>query len=174
MSVVRLPLLILKIMLRWLWLSLVVIILDQFSKQLVESSFMVFETLPVIPFLNLTLAYNEGAAFSFLADQSGWQRWFFVLLATAVTGVLVVWLGRLQPADRLVALALALIIGGAMGNLIDRLLFGHVIDFIDAYYGDWHWPAFNLADSAIFLGVVLMLLDAFRTGRSGGEGERTG
>ena len=174
MSVVRLPLLILKIMLRWLWLSLVVIILDQFSKQLVESSFMVFETLPVIPFLNLTLAYNEGAAFRFLADQSGWQRWFFVLLATAVTGVLVVWLGRLQPADRLVALALALIIGGAMGNLIDRLLFGHVIDFIDAYYGDWHWPAFNLADSAIFLGVVLMLLDAFRTGRSGGEGERTG
>lgn len=174
MSVVRLPLLILKIMLRWLWLSLVVIILDQLSKQLVESSFMVFETLPVMPFLNLTLAYNEGAAFSFLADQGGWQRWLFVLLATAVTGVLVVWLGRLQPADRLVGLALALIIGGAMGNLIDRLLFGHVIDFIDAYYGDWHWPAFNLADSAIFLGVVLMLLDAFRAGRSGGEVERTG
>jgi signal peptidase II len=172
-SGVRLPLLILKIMLRWLWLSLVVIILDQLSKQLVESSFMVFETLPVMPFLNLTLAYNEGAAFSFLADQGGWQRWLFVLLATAVTGVLVVWLGRLQPADRLVGLALALIIGGAMGNLIDRLLFGHVIDFIDAYYGDWHWPAFNLADSAIFLGVVLMLLDAFRAGRSGGEVERT-
>ena len=171
MSVVRLPLLILKIMLRWLWLSLVVIILDQFSKQLVESSFMVFETLPVIPFLNLTLAYNEGAAFSFLADQSGWQRWFFVLLATAVTGVLVVWLGRLQPADRLVALALALIIGGAMGNLIDRLLFGHVIDFIDAYYGDWHWPAFNLADSAIVCGVALIFADGLFQPRSKGNKE---
>lgn len=149
-------------MLRWLWLSLIVVILDQASKQLIESSMMVFETLPIMPFLNLTLAYNEGAAFSFLADQGGWQRWFFVLLATGVTTVLVVWLGRLKPGERLVAVALGLIIGGALGNLIDRLLFGHVIDFIDAYYRDWHWPAFNLADSAIFLGVVLMLVDAFR------------
>lgn len=149
-------------MLRWLWLSLIVVILDQASKQLIESSMMVFETLPIMPFLNLTLAYNEGAAFSFLADQGGWQRWFFVLLATGVTIVLVVWLGRLKPGERLVAVALGLIIGGALGNLIDRLLFGHVIDFIDAYYRDWHWPAFNLADSAIFLGVVLMLVDAFR------------
>lgn len=148
-------------MLRWLWLSLIVVVFDQASKQLVESKLMVFETLPVIPFLNLTLAYNEGAAFSFLADQGGWQRWFFVLLAIGVTTVLIVWLGRLRPGDRLVAVALSLIIGGALGNLIDRLLFGHVIDFIDAYYRDWHWPAFNLADSAIFVGVMLMLVDAF-------------
>ena len=148
-------------MLRWLWLSLVVVALDQASKQLVEANLMVFETLPVIPFLNLTLAYNEGAAFSFLADQGGWQRWFFVLLAIVVTTVLVVWLARLRPTERMVGIALGLIIGGAVGNLIDRLLFGHVIDFIDAYYRDWHWPAFNLADSAIFIGVVLMLIDAF-------------
>ena len=148
-------------MLSWLWLSLVVVILDQVSKQLVESSLMVFEILPVIPFLNLTLAYNEGAAFSFLADQGGWQRWLFVLLAIGVTTVLIVWLGRLKTDDRLVAVALGLIIGGASGNLIDRLLFGHVIDFVDIYYRDWHWPAFNLADSSIFLGVSLMLIDAF-------------
>ena len=148
-------------MLSWLWLSLVVVILDQVSKQLVESSLMVFEILPIIPFVNLTLAYNEGAAFSFLADQGGWQRWLFVLLAIGVTTVLIVWLGRLKSGDRLVAVALGLIIGGASGNLIDRLLFGHVIDFVDIYYRDWHWPAFNLADSSIFLGVSLMLIDAF-------------
>ena len=146
-------------MLRWLWLSLIVIGLDQISKQLIESSFLVFETVPVLPFMNLTLAYNEGAAFSFLSDQGGWQRWLFVGLALVVTAVLVVWLSRLQPRERLVAVALSLVIGGAVGNLIDRILFGHVIDFLDFYYGQWHWPAFNIADSAITIGVVLMFVD---------------
>lgn len=157
-----------QMMLPWLWLSVVVVALDQLTKQLVESRFLVFETFPVIPHLNLTLAYNEGAAFSFLAGQGGWQRWFFSLLAVAVTSVLVIWLSRLKPGERMVAAALGLIIGGAVGNLIDRLLFGHVIDFIDVYYRGWHWPAFNLADSAIFSGVLLMLIDSFRAGRSSG------
>ena len=147
-------------MLRWLWLSLLVIGLDQVSKQLAESSLMVFETIPVIPFLNLTLAYNEGAAFSFLSDQGGWQRWLFAGLAIVVTLILIGWLARLK-SEKILAISLSLVIGGAVGNLIDRLLYGHVIDFIDVYYQQWHWPAFNIADSAISIGVVLMLLDAF-------------
>lgn len=152
-------------MLRWLWLSLLIIGLDQISKQLIESSLLVYETIPVFPSFNLTLAYNEGAAFSFLSDQDGWQRWFFAGLATIVSVVLIGWLRQLTSRDRLVAISLSLIIGGAIGNLIDRVLFGHVIDFLDLYYGQWHWPAFNIADSAIFVGVVLMLLDAFLSGR---------
>lgn len=146
-------------MIRWLWLSVVVIALDQLSKQLVEATFMLYETLPVLPFFNLTLVYNEGAAFSFLSDQGGWQRWLFSGLALVVTGVLVAWLIRLR-SERLLAVSLSLVIGGAAGNLIDRVLFGHVIDFLDLYYGRLHWPVFNVADAAITLGVVLMLLDA--------------
>ena len=146
-------------MLRWLWLSVFVIVLDQLSKQLVEASFMLYETLPIAPYFNLTLAYNEGAAFSFLSDQGGWQRWFFSGMALLVTIVLVVWLSRLRH-ERLLGASLSLVIGGAVGNLIDRVLFGHVIDFLDVYYGQMHWPAFNVADSAITLGVILMFLDA--------------
>ncbi|MES9898185.1 MAG: signal peptidase II [Sedimenticola sp.] len=150
-------------MLRWLILSLVIIVLDQVSKQLAETMMLAYETVPVMPFFNLTLAYNEGAAFSFLSDQGGWQRWLFVVLATVVTLVLVGWLARLRD-ERILAISLALVIGGAVGNLIDRLLFGHVIDFLDVYYGTWHWPAFNIADSAITIGVVLLLLDSFFEG----------
>ncbi|MCG8426173.1 MAG: signal peptidase II [Chromatiales bacterium] len=146
-------------MLNWLWLSVLVIGLDQISKQLVESSLLVYETIPVTGFFNLTLAYNEGAAFSFLSDQGGWQRWLFAALAAGVSLLLAVWLAKLQKRERWVAIAFSLIIGGAIGNLIDRLLFGHVIDFLDFHYGEWHWPAFNIADSAIFIGVVLMVLD---------------
>jgi len=145
----------------WLALSLVIVLLDQLTKQLVEGHLLVFEVIPLLPSLNLTLTYNTGAAFSFLADQGGWQRWFFVILALGVTGVLAVWLHRLKPEERLTAASLSLIIGGAVGNLIDRLWTGRVVDFIDVYYDKWHWPAFNLADSAITLGVVLMLLEAF-------------
>ncbi len=152
-------------MLRWLILSLLVVVLDQSSKQLAEASLLVFERVPLLPGFNLTLVYNEGAAFSFLSDQGGWQRWFFVILATVVTLVLVFWLSRLKRGERLIAIALGLIIGGALGNLIDRMFWGHVIDFIDLYYGQWHWPAFNVADSAITLGVVFIFLDALR-GRS--------
>lgn len=146
-------------MLRWLWLSLIVVILDQASKQWIESSFLLYESLEVTPFFNLKLVYNEGAAFSFLSDQSGWQRWFLSGVAGTVALVMVYWLRGLKPQERLIALALGLIIGGALGNLIDRLLFGHVIDFLDFYLGQYHWPAFNIADSAISLGVALMLYE---------------
>ena len=149
-------------MLHWLWLSLFVLAADQISKQLAESAIRLYERVALLPHLNLTLTYNRGAAFSFLSDQGGWQRWFFSVLAMVVTLVLIVWLRQLDRANRWTAISLSLIIGGAVGNLIDRLLFGHVIDFIDLYYGQWHWPAFNVADSAITVGVVMMLLDAFR------------
>ena len=149
-------------MLHWLWLSLFVLAADQISKQLAESAIQLYERVALLPHLNLTLTYNPGAAFSFLSDQGGWQRWFFSVLAMVVTLVLVIWLRQLDRANRRTAVSLSLIIGGAVGNLVDRLLFGHVIDFIDFYYGQWHWPAFNVADSAITVGVVMMLVDAFR------------
>ncbi len=146
-------------MLRWLWLSLVVVVLDQVSKQLIVSSFMLYEVLELLPLFNLTLAYNEGAAFSFLSDQSGWQRWFLSGVAAVATLVMVLWLRGLKQHERLSAIALALIVGGAVGNLIDRLLFGYVIDFLDFYIGQYHWPAFNVADSAISIGVAVMLYE---------------
>ena len=152
---------------RWLMLSLFVLIADQATKQLVEANFLVFEQLPVLPFLNLTLVYNEGAAFSFLSDQGGWQRWLFSGLAAAVSVVLTVWLVRLRSGQKWTAAALSLLIGGALGNLVDRLLFGHVIDFIDVFYGRWHWPAFNVADSAIFIGVAMILLETFFPRKTG-------
>ncbi len=107
--------------------------------------------------LNWTLAFNTGAAFSFLADESGWQRWLFTALAIGVSAVLVVWLGRTRRGEWRTALPLALIVGGAIGNLIDRLRFGHVTDFIQVYHGDWYFPAFNVADSAISVGAVLLI-----------------
>jgi signal peptidase II len=146
-------------MTRWLWLSFLVVVLDQVSKQLVERSFALHESMELLPFLNLTLVYNKGAAFSFLSDQGGWQRWVFVGLALVVIPVLVNWVRHLGRQERRIAAALTLIIGGAVGNLIDRALLGHVIDFIDLYYGQWHWPAFNIADSAIVIGVAFMLVD---------------
>ncbi|MCB1829462.1 MAG: signal peptidase II [Gammaproteobacteria bacterium] len=149
-------------MLRWLWLSVAVLMLDQITKQLVESNFLVFEVLPLLPSVNLTLVYNEGAAFSFLSDQGGWQRWFFILIGLTVSLVLVIWINRLAVTQRLSAIALSLVVGGAVGNILDRLLLGHVVDFIDVYYREWHWPAFNVADSAISVGVVLMLIDVVR------------
>ncbi|MGD2119299.1 MAG: signal peptidase II [Chromatiales bacterium] len=147
-------------MLRWLLLSLLVIALDQASKIWVENSFELYERLPLTGFFNLTLVYNQGAAFSFLADAGGWQRWFFTILAVVISAVLIGWLRRLQSHETLLAVSLALLIGGALGNLIDRIAYGHVIDFLDVYYQQWHWPAFNLADSAITLGVILFIWDA--------------
>lgn len=147
-------------MTRWLWLSLLVILLDQGSKQLAEAMLSHAQPVGVMPFFDLTLLYNKGAAFSFLHSQSGWQRWFFIVLALVVSLVMLVWLSRLKREERWTAVSLGLIIGGALGNVIDRILLGYVIDFIDLYYGDHHWPAFNVADSAIFIGVTIMLLDA--------------
>ena len=149
-------------MLRWLWVSAVVLLLDQTSKLLADTMLALYQSVDVIPSLAIRLAYNSGAAFSFLSDASGWQRWFFIVLSIVVVGILIVWLRRLPSGQTMTALALALILGGAAGNLVDRLLYGHVIDFIDVYYGSWHWPTFNIADSAISAGAFLLLLDAFR------------
>jgi len=144
---------------RWLLLAVLVIVLDQYSKWLVLQHFELYQTLRLTSWFNLTLAYNTGAAFSFLNDAGGWQRWLFVVLAVIISGVLLVWLRRAQQL-RLQALALALVIGGAIGNVIDRVRLGYVVDFIDWHYRDWHWPVFNLADSAITLGVVLLIVDS--------------
>ena len=122
------------------------------------------ESIVLLPVLAIRKAYNSGAAFSFLGDASGWQRWFFIVLAVAAIILLVTWLRRLSVGQKWTALALALILGGAAGNLVDRLFYGHVIDFIDVYYRNWHWPTFNIADSAITAGAFLLLLEAF-TGR---------
>lgn len=148
----------------WLWLSLIVVVLDQATKWLVMAGLEPFEVIEIVPNLNLTLMFNTGAAFSFLAEAGGWQRWLFAALALGISGALVVWLVRLRPDERALALALALIIGGAIGNLIDRVLWGHVIDFVQVYLPFIPlamfnpWPAFNVADSAISVGVVVLLL----------------
>jgi signal peptidase II len=153
-------------MLRYLWLALLVLLLDQASKFWVMAVFDPYDRLAVLPVFNLVLVFNEGAAFSFLSDAGGWQRYFFIGLAAVVSVVLVFWLARLQRHQRLEAAALALLLGGAVGNLIDRLWLGHVVDFLDFHWRGWHWPAFNLADSAITLGVALLLLDSLRSWRS--------
>jgi signal peptidase II len=140
----------------WLALAGLVIVLDQASKLWVLSSFRFGESLPVTDFFNLVLVFNSGAAFSFLADAGGWQKWFFVVLALAISVWLVVMI-RQHAQERLLPLALALVLGGALGNVIDRLRFGAVVDFLDFHLAGWHWPAFNVADSAITVGVVLML-----------------
>lgn len=150
----------------WLLLSLTVFVLDQWTKHIVVASFDYREVLPVWSAagewgFNLTLAHNYGAAFSFLADQSGWQRWFFASLALGVGTGLCVWLLRLPPGKAWLSLALALLVGGAFGNLYDRVVYGYVVDFLDAYYGNYHWPAFNVADSAICAGAFLLLLESF-------------
>ena len=150
---------------RWLWLSAVVVILDQLTKQWVEEGFVLYERYEVASFFSLTLVYNTGAAFSFLADAGGWQRWFFTVLAVAISAYLVYWLMQLKKTQVLLPLAISMLIGGAIGNVIDRFLYGHVIDFLDFYIRDWHWPAFNLADSAIVLGVILFVWDSFFSGK---------
>lgn len=150
--------------LRWLWLSVAVIGLDQLTKQIASGMLELHQPVPVMPFLNLTLTHNTGAAFSFLSDAGGWQRWFFSGLTLVVAVIIVVWLTRLKPGQRWLAGALALVLGGALGNLWDRLLIGAVVDFIDVYYQSWHWPAFNVADSAICVGAVMLVVSTLREG----------
>ncbi|MCW8973761.1 MAG: signal peptidase II [Gammaproteobacteria bacterium] len=152
-------------MLKWLWVSGVVIVLDQLTKLWAGSALSYAEPMPVIPFFNLTLLHNTGAAFSFLSTAGGWQRWFFALTAVVVSAILLAWLKRLKPGQMWLALALALVLGGALGNVIDRLYFGYVIDFLDFYYNNWHWPAFNVADMAISVGAVMLIIDSLRPER---------
>lgn len=147
----------------WLWLSALVIVLDLSTKWLADSTLQMYQQVPVIPGLfSFTLAYNPGAAFSFLADSGGWQRWFFIAVAVGVSVLLVIWLARLAREKWLEAMALALILGGALGNLYDRVVHGHVVDFILVHWQQsWFFPAFNIADSAITVGAVLLIADMF-------------
>jgi signal peptidase II len=153
----------------WLWLSLLVFVIDQASKFYVDNALILYQQVVVIPgYFSWTLAYNTGAAFSFLAGASGWQRWLFALIAIVVSAVLVVWLKRLKADETWLAMALALVLGGALGNLLDRVLFGHVVDFILVHWQHrWYFPAFNVADSAITLGAILLALDMFKSNKSG-------
>ena len=151
-----------------------VLLLDQGSKLLADARLVFHEPVGVLPFFNLRLAYNTGAAFSFLGNAGGWQRWFFAGISVLVISVLVVWMRRLKPEQWQLSAAFALIIGGALGNLIDRLVYGHVIDCIDVYYKTWHWPTFNIADSAITVGAGLLLLDAWVTHRREKQAAGTG
>lgn len=144
---------------RWYGLALLVIVLDQISKYWVSAELVYGEPVIFTSFFNFTLQYNTGAAFSFLSDAGGWQRWFFTIIALVVSVVLVVWIARIAAQKTLETFALAMILGGAIGNVYDRIMFGHVIDFIVVHYQDYYWPAFNLADSAITLGAVLLIAD---------------
>lgn len=150
----------------WLWLSLGVIALDQASKAWVVHHLSYHVATRLLPVLDLTLAYNSGAAFSFLADQSGWQRWLLTALALVVAVLIVTYLGRLEARRQgLLCAALALILGGALGNLIDRVRLGYVVDFISAHWHEHYFPAFNVADSSITIGAALLLIDLWREGR---------
>jgi len=146
----------------WLWLSLGVIALDQATKFLATRFLELYERVVVLPVLDFTLLHNTGAAFSLLAGASGWQRWFFIGLALTVSAVLMVWIWRTPRGEKLLPLALSLILGGALGNVIDRIVHGYVVDFIHAHWGAAYFPAFNIADSAITIGAGLLILDAFR------------
>lgn len=143
----------------WFFLSVLVILADQASKYWALSTLTAYQPEPLMPMVNLTLAYNTGAAFSFLSGVGGWHRWFFAVFSMFMSVVLAIWLIRLPSKAVLQCLAVSLILGGAIGNLYDRAVQGHVIDFIDVYYQNHHWPVFNLADSAICLGVFFLLLD---------------
>lgn len=147
----------------WFWylVALVILLLDQISKHAIEAAFEYGETKVFTSFFNFTLAYNPGAAFSFLADAGGWQRWFFAVIAIAASVLLTVWIARTAKQKPREAFALAFILGGALGNLYDRIVLGHVVDFIVVHYQDNYWPAFNLADSAISLGAVVLIVDMF-------------
>ena len=147
---------------KWLWLTAVVIVLDQASKWLMSAWLDLYQSIMVLPFFNLTLAHNSGAAFSFLANAGGWQRCFFIVLALSVSLVLLIWLSRLKANARMEAAALSLIMGGALGNVIDRFIHGYVVDFLDFHLAGYHWPAFNVADMAIFIGAALLIIDSFR------------
>lgn len=145
--------------LRWLVLTALVILADQLTKIWAQSSLTLYNPHELLGVFNLTLAYNHGAAFSFLAGAGGWQRWFLAALALVASIVMLVWLYRLKPQEKLQAAALALILGGALGNLVDRLQHGYVIDFLDFHWKTSHFPAFNLADSAITLGAILIIFE---------------
>jgi signal peptidase II len=143
---------------RWLWLAGVLIVIDQLTKLGFDSQLKYDERIPLLPFFDFTLLYNPGAAFSFLADETGWQRWFFSVLAIGAS-VFIIWMMRKNKTQHRMMLALALILGGAIGNVIDRIAYGHVVDFLLFYWHQWYYPAFNIADVCITLGAMLLIID---------------
>jgi len=157
----------------WYGLSVAVILLDQYTKGLASSSLDYGRPLPVFPWFNLTLQHNTGAAFSFLSDAGGWQRYFFSVVAIGISAALAVWLYLLPRGQWLLALSLGLILGGALGNLWDRLALGYVVDFISVHYAGRYFPAFNLADAAISVGAACMLFDSFVSKSEAGHSERS-
>ena len=157
--------------LRWLWLTIICLILDQVTKHWVAGSFDLYESMQIWPIFSLTYVHNPGAAFSFLADQGGWQRWFFTAIAAIASIVFIVWLAKTPKSQVLLSVAFALMLSGAVGNLIDRALFGYVIDFLDFHWSGTHFPAFNVADSMIFIGAALMILDSFTAEQTGTESD---
>ncbi|MGW8369497.1 MAG: signal peptidase II [Gammaproteobacteria bacterium] len=151
---------------QWLWLSVIIVVVDQATKWWIRARFDLYDRVEILPWLDITRLHNTGAAFSFLSDAGGWQRWLFVGLALAVTLLIMVWLRRLSGRGQtLLAIALALIAGGALGNVIDRAWLGFVVDFISVHYETWYFPAFNVADSAISVGAAFLILEAFLDGR---------
>ena len=148
-------------LLRSLAIATLVLLLDQLSKWSALSNLKLGITEKVLPFMNWLLLLNPGAAFSFLAQSSGWQRWFFTILGLAAS-LYILWLLRKNQSDKILSWALSLILGGALGNVLDRIMFGAVVDFIDLHYGNWHWPAFNIADSAISIGAALIVFSELR------------
>ena len=150
---------------RWFGISLLVILLDQATKYIAEAQLTPHEPVNLLPFFDWYLTYNTGAAFSLLADAGGWQRWFFTVIAVVISVVITQWVRKLSAAETLTAVSLCLILGGAIGNLIDRILLGHVIDYIQVWLGSYPFPAFNIADAAISVGAVLLILSSF-TGKA--------
>lgn len=157
----------------WFWYltAIIIVVLDQASKHAIEAAFEYGETKVFTSFFNFTLAYNPGAAFSFLAGAGGWQRWFFAVIAIVASVLLTVWISRTAQQKPREAFALAFILGGALGNLYDRIVLGHVVDFIVVHYHDNYWPAFNLADSAISLGAAILIIDMLFTKENTKEGK---
>jgi signal peptidase II len=151
---------------RWLYLTATVVLLDQLTKEAILNSLVPYESIRVLPVLDITLMFNTGAAFSFLASHSGWQRWFFTTIAVVISTVIVVWLRRVKAVSQwTLASGLALILAGAIGNVFDRIRHGHVVDFVHAHWGSAYFPAFNVADASITVGAGLLILDAFLEGR---------
>ena len=149
-------------MTKWLCLAALVVGLDQWTKHLADTLLELHQPVSIMPHLNFTLIFNPGAAFSFLSNADGWQRWFFSGLSIVISVFIVVWLRSTARDQAWMSCALSLVLGGALGNLWDRLTLGVVVDFIDVYWATWHWPAFNIADSAICVGAIMLLIGSFR------------
>lgn len=157
--------------LRWAWLAVLFLVLDQASKLYVLANFKLYESVAVFDMFNLTYVQNKGAAFSFLSEMGGWQRWFFTSIAVGISALLIYWMRGIHASQKMMSIAYSLVLSGALGNLIDRVSYGYVVDFLDVYYKTYHWPVFNIADVAICVGAGLIILDAFTN--NGGATEKS-